>query len=428
MPGLKWSGATVNLPHLVVEKGVRVSKPVNRRARPFSGRGRIAASSVLSLVMAAAALVVAPVGAVAAPHTGTTLFAADANGEPVSASGNFIPGTLTLEPGPGWSSAGGYRYYETSLKQVDGTYCFVIRFSLSRSSKVAVGGERKDEFTLCGPPGTISPPITLLQYGGYGVYTVTQGPVYITIGEYDVRPCAPRMDGPEYEAAMASAVVFEGNVGDGGRWDPQYFPKTKWAYLDIGLGSCDANERVWYLVPVAEGAGKGFVVSDYFETCTDTDRASYCTEKFNGKSYDLLNKSVRKKMRCRNVGLFPPAPTLAQTRQENPNIQDQYVLVRRKYVDGEPAAYESSSGLNDALCYKAPKSAGSHSFVRQSGWEGESAADRWETWCNIFLFCVKKFQPGWKSSGFDAKSTTKFVFKQESVSAKKTNVKFKKKS
>ena len=362
----------------------------------------------------------------AAPHSRPVLFY-DSFGKPLKASGNFIPGTLTLEPGPGWSSAGGYQYYETSLRQSDGTYCFIIGFSSSPLlSSAAVGGERKDEFTLCGPPGTVSPPITLMERpnaSSSAVWSVTQGPVYITIGEYDVRPCAPRKDGPEYQAAMASAFLFDGNVGTGMRTDPQYVPKTKWAYLDYGRGSCDANERLWYLVPVAEGAGKGFVVSDFFETCFATDDASYCTEKFNGKSYDLLKKSVRKKMRCRNVNLFPPAPTLAQTRQENPNIEWQFTAATQRYVDGEPYDYDTPSRLDDALCHKAPKSAGSYSFVRQTGYEGESRGDRWETWCNIFLFCFKEFKPGYKISGFDVKSTTKFVFKQESVSAKKTKVK-----
>ena len=348
--------------------------------------------------------------------------------KPTTASGNFVPGTLTLEPGPGW--VGGVApfqtYYETSSLQSNGTYCFSVSINSDSALAQAYYGEMRanDPVTVCGPPGTVSQPITVRDINGAQI----QGPAFFTIGQYEVQTCAPAFKGPEFEAAQAEAVTYAGKYASG------YLPDVEWAYLDYRLRSdCQADARMWYLKRVAGGAGHGFV----FHDGNDLKYNRVWTESFNGKTYNLRRKSVRKKLECRNTSLLEGQPPLGNPPDQLsiqfahlwlvPGIANRQIEDLESYADYglDPEWLGSFSEKNEEQvdkfgaqrCYAAPKTAGTQALVETTVDRHKGSNARIELWCNAFR-CYTKEKSGTDPYTTAKRDTQKFIFKENSVVVK----------
>lgn len=245
--------------------------------------------------------------------------------------------------------------------------------------------------------------------------------------------CAPVFYGPEFEAARAEAVTYSGKHATG------YLPDVEWVYLDYRVHSeCQADARMWYLKRVAGGAGHGFVFSD-----GRTLANRVWAESFNGKTYNLKKKSVRKKVECRNTSLLDGQPSFANPPDE-PNIQ-----ITHLYLVPNLAEEQLEDLRNDVIthaegflipitmfkneeqvekfgtqrCYRAPKSTGSQKLIQVEVDYWAGSRGRIETWCNAFRCYDKTFNPTGPRTR-SSRKTQKFIFKKNSVVVKNKKEEF----
>lgn len=370
---------------------------------------------LLATLVATSLPLVTPSNSEAAPWSTDTVLFYDSYGGPTKAYGNFIPGTTVFEPGPPYGT-----YSPSVWLAPDGTYCFEFTLhAYSSVEPVFIGEENAsgERYKLCGPPGTTSLPITLRKRDGFGYparWYQTQGPVYLTIGPYEIEVCDAKKGDAEYERVMAEMNLYEK-----GRFEDkiQYFGKSEWSYLDYSsVGACKADTRLWYLKPVADGAGVGFVVSGG-KPCSGNQ---ICEESFNGKTYNLKKKSVRNKLLCSKTSLLPANTPSFENPPEKPSIS--FTELRLIEADADSDYFSEPSRQMDKLqsmrCHKAPKKTGPATLVLTSTLKYGAKPARIEVWCNAFR-CEDRYKSASSAGKITSTDKRKFMFKKTSVVVKK---------
>ncbi len=404
-------------------------------------------AAVSAVALLAGGLVGGNVGASVANESGISNVAIWENGPFFSGTltGNFIPGTTTLTPGPG-------SYREASRpfasEQAGTNMCFdvdVTKTVVAKNYNYVMWEDDTVLFNMreigsaaplpgiCGPPGSTHGPLSVRN--GTGKYDEdVQAPIYLTIADGTTDLCAPYLGTNEevLSALEENNAILMNPYDTESKAAMAYLPKGEWAFIDFSRsGFCEPDTRFWFLKRTKAGPGVGHMTSDV--RCD----GQKCTESFNGKTVNLKDKKTRARISCKAQKALPKTDPVINNPADIPTITLTFLaldiwhadlelerfgttpLWARK-IDQNVAKRNAAKQIDEVQafrCYDAPRKSGRYKMKFQDS-EYRKATPAYNVqYCNAFR-CRWEYQKASGPSQRTSKVQKTYVIKNGAILTK----------